>query len=217
MRIDEIIAMPGALLWVVCYLLILRRARLDRMVGMPLLALAGNISWEFLFGFVDPDEPPMDLVNRIWFFVDVALLWQIFRYGRAEHEARWPRGSFELVVLGSIGLAFSVMYGFHLEFDDSDGRYTGWGQNLLMSAAFLGMLLARRSSAGQSVWIALSKLLGTAILDVAQMVKTPSWPLEGGGPLMFVLYVACLVLDLLYLGLLIRQLRAEGRNPWRHW
>lgn len=217
MPLDAIVAMPGAVCWLLCYLMILRRARLDQAYGMPLVALAGNICWELLFGFIDPDQPPMDTVNKIWFLVDLGLLWQILRYGRAEHERRWPAGSFLPLVAGTLLLAFGIVLGVHLEFDDSDGRYTGWGINVLMSACFIQMLLTRGSSAGQTVWIALSKLLGTLSFDLAQFIKTPSWPAEGLGPLMTTLYLGSLALDMVYLGLLVRQLRKEGKNPWTRW
>lgn len=213
---DQLVAIPGGLAWLLCYVLILRRAALDRAPGMPLVALAANISWEFIFGFLDPDDPPMDTINQVWFFVDVALVWQALRYGRAEFEARWPRGSYLPMVALCLALAFGMVLGVHREFGDDDGRYTAWGGNLLMSALFIQMLLQRGSSAGQSVWIALSKLVGTACFDLAQFTKTPSWPVEGGlGPLMTVMYLGCLVLDALYLWLLVRQLRREGRSPWR--
>lgn len=216
MPFDEIVAIPGGLLWLACYVLILRRAWLDKAPGMPLVALAANIGWEFIFGFIDPDVEPMGTINKVWFFVDVALVYQTVRYGRAEFERRWPKGWFLPVVGIALVLAFGVVLGIHLEIGDHDGRYTAWGGNLLMSALFISMLLRRGSSAGQSVYIALSKMLGTVCFDLAQGYKTPSWPLDGDlGPLMSVLYLSCLVLDAMYLWLLVQQLRREGVNPWR--
>jgi len=218
MKLDEIVAVPGGLLWLACYVLILRRAWLDKAPGMPLVALASNICWELLFGFVKPDAPPMDTINQVWCLVDGALLYQLLRYGGPEFGRSWPRKLFLPVVGLTLVLAWGLVYGSYLEFHDLDGRYTAWGGNLLMSALFVQLVLQRRSVAGQSVWIALSKLLGTLCFDVAQAVKTPSWPLHGDlGPLMMVLYVGCAALDLLYLGLLVRQCRAEGINPWRRW
>jgi hypothetical protein len=82
------------------------------------------------------------------------------------------------------------------------------------------MILKRKSSAGQSIWIALAKLLGTVFADLAFIVapypnaEHPGTPAPGE-LLWPSLYLAILAFDAIYLVLVWKQLRKEGKNPWR--
>lgn len=216
-ELSEWVAIPGAVSWLVCYLLIIRRGFKDRRPAMPAAALVANLAWEAMFGLIYPDQFPIDLVNKTWFIFDLIILWQYLRFGSHEFDAWLPRWLFLPAFVFSQAVAFGLVIGFHLEFDDSDGRYTGWFINILMSGTYVAMLLRRPGVEGQSLWIGLTRMTGTAILDVAQMMMTPSWPLggEGGlGPLMTVMYAATFVLDGTYLWLFIRRAREVGVNPW---
>src|SRR5258707_14036928 len=73
----------GGICWLVAYILILRRAWLDRTPGIPFVALCANFSWELTFAFVLPDPwPPQRLLNILWFSLDVVLLAQFIALGR---------------------------------------------------------------------------------------------------------------------------------------
>jgi len=217
LSLADMVAIPGAVSWLACYLLIIRRGFKDRLPAMPAVALVANLSWEVIFGIIYPDKFPVDVINKTWFAFDLIIAWQYLRFGPREFERQVPRWLFTPAFIFSLATAFGLVLGFHLEFGDADGRYTGWSINVLMSAAYITMLLRRRSVAGQSLWIGLTRMVGTALLDVAQMMATPSWPLGGGrglGPLMTVMYVASFVLDAGYVWLYIRQARREDVNPW---
>lgn len=92
------------LFWSICYLLLIRRAFKDRVYGMPLIPLCVNISYEFIFGILHPDKPPMNYVNIVWFFIDVVIAYQYLRFGNRSSPPtcrrhgshplfcwRWPR------------------------------------------------------------------------------------------------------------------------------
>jgi peptidoglycan/LPS O-acetylase OafA/YrhL len=98
---------------------------------------------------------------------------------------------FGLALVTSFCTVLFVTY----EFDDWDGAYSAFGQNLLMSVLFITMLYARRSLRGQSVPIAISKMLGTALASLAFYLYSP---LSQGSILLPFLYVAILVFDLIY-------------------
>ena len=52
---------------------------------MPFFALALNLSWEFLFSFIFGGSWSLQkVINVTWFFLDVAILYTYFRYGRKE-------------------------------------------------------------------------------------------------------------------------------------
>jgi hypothetical protein len=73
-----------------------------------------------------------------------------------------------------------------------------------MSALFVAMLYARRSLRGQSVFIALSKMLGTGLASLAFYLYSP---LSEGSVLLPFLYVDILTFDLVYV---IAMIRVKG-------
>lgn len=194
--------------WTVAYILILRRGAKDRTYGMPLAALGANISWEFIFSFVLPHKPPQLQVNYVWFAFDVLILWQTFRHGRGEQGHPWLRKFFPAVLAGTLSTGFLAVYTITLEFSDWNGMYAAFGQNLMMSILFVGMLLRRDDIRGQSLWIAIAKMVGTILPSILFHLKYPDHPL------MNFLYAAILAFDLLYCILLHAKIRDRGANPW---
>jgi hypothetical protein len=185
--------------WTLTYVLIIWRGFLDNTYGMPLVALCANVSWEFIFSFLYPHGPIQRPVNIVWFSLDLIIMVQLLRYGPREFVDLPKRvfyAMFGLALVASFCAVLSVTY----EFDDWDGAYSAFGQNLLMSALFLAMLRARRSLRGQSVSIALSKMVGTGLASVAFYLYSP---LSAGSILLPFLYVATAALDLIYVILVV--------------
>src|SRR4051812_5154247 len=112
---------------------------------------------------------------------------------------------FGLALVTSFCAVLSVTY----EFNDWDGAYSAFGQNLLMSVLFIAMLYARRSLRGQSVFIALSKMLGTGLASVAFYLYAT---VSQGSVLLPFLYVAILVFDLIYVVMVCMQRVVEVRT-----
>lgn len=203
-------ASASGVLWVVAYLLIIRRGFKDSSYGMPFAPLCINLSYEATFGFIFPDAPPMNYANQAWLLIDFVIFYQFIRFGRAEFERLLP-GVWFLPMLGlSLLLAFCGVLAVTIEFDDWHGSYTGWGDQLLISISYIWLLLRRGSVAGQSVYILLARSLGTIVLIPAQMIQGPADSVYLG----FV-YVSFIVLDAVYFALLIRQCRLQGINPWK--
>lgn len=94
------------LLWTISYILLIRRAALDKAYAMPLAPLCVNLGWEFIFGFVHPDSPPMNIVNIVWFGLDVIIVSQYLRYARAEFPKTLPQSWFTPFVMLSLITAF---------------------------------------------------------------------------------------------------------------
>ncbi|MFD9304930.1 hypothetical protein ACFWCB_20090 [Streptomyces sp. NPDC060048] len=193
--------------WIYAYVALIRRASVDKYVGMPLGALALNFGWELTYGFVLPTPAVQKWMLVAWFGLDVIILAQALKYGRKEFT-RIPPRIYTAVVLGLVGYAtlFHVLLG--REFADFYGIYGAMGINVFMSAAYIGLLRKRRSTKGQSMGVALSKLLGTFTVTIMFAGQFPDrWLLPFFG-------FTVLVLDLTYMTLLRRQFLAEGRRPW---
>lgn len=204
----------AGLLWTLAYVLIIIRARRDRVYGMPIVALSANLAWEFWYTFIElpPHPDPTKhtaqfVVNFVWFVFDLAILWQTLRYGPRQFAWLGQAGFYAMFALALSITGASVIL-LNKEFHDVFGVRASFVQNLMMSGLFLGMLNARRSTAGQSVGIALSKLGGTFLAALGVLLYPPA-PIYRHSVLLPFLYVAILVLDLLYTGLVWRL----GRTP----
>ena len=206
MTFDAIMVGSGVL-WTLTYLLIIRQGFLDRTYGMPLVALCANLSWEVTFSFVYPHDLPQRAVNVVWLSFDLVILLQLLGHGPREF-AGLPRRAFYAMFVLALATSFGAVLAVTLEFGDIDGVYSAFGQNLMMSILFIAMLYSRRSLRGQSVWIALSKMAGTALASFAFYFYDPDY--EGSVLLLF-LYVAILVYDGIYVGLTAAAAR-RGRK-----
>jgi hypothetical protein len=209
----KMIEITGGVVWAVAYFLIIQRGFLDRAYGMPLVALCANVSWEFIFSVVPypPNNPYYRAVHLVWLFLDLIILFQLLKYGPREF-VRLSKGTFYAM----FGLAFVTSFCTILfvtrEFQDSDGYYSAFGQNLLMSVLFITMLYSRRSLRGQSLSIALSKMLGTALYSLALYLDPPDLgPGDSISLLLLFLSVAILLFDLIYVVMVWARRRVEAR------
>jgi hypothetical protein len=71
--------------WSIVYIAIICRSFKDKTYGMPLFALAFNITWEFIYGFlVGPGFDIQKVVTSVWFILDAVIVFAYFKYGRKE-------------------------------------------------------------------------------------------------------------------------------------
>jgi hypothetical protein len=193
--------------WISAYALLIQRGAVDKSLGMPLFALALNLGWELSYVLVLPHPSGQKPFDLAWVLLDLVILWQALRYGRKDFPALSPpafRGMAVAAVL--LGAVLAIAMGYELA--DFEGIYSALAINVYMSWAFIALLLRRGSSAGQSLQVAASKGLGTLCVGVMFVSFYPQrW-------LLALLAVTILVLDLTYVVMLYRQIRAEGVSPW---
>lgn len=223
------------LFWVVAYAAIIHRGFRDKAPGMPVAALAANLSWEAVYAFLlDPMGDHIHALSAPCFLIDLVIAWQCLRYGPRHAGPPLLRRYFAVVFLVAVAFAFPVVYlAFH-EFRDPLGEYTGFGINFMMSFLFLAMLLNRDGAQGQSMYVAVGKWLGTLCAwiataltvttgparplpedftsFVADSVTHGSYPLT---PLINVLYLGVFCADVVYIVLLRARLKEAGLPVWR--
>lgn len=176
-------------------MLIIKHGFEEKTFGMPVPALCLNISWEFVYSFIFPVDGPFLFVNLIWFFLDLVIFYQLLRFWQNE----FPGLSKQMFLTGltfllpaSLGLILCTS----IEFGTSQGStYMAFGANLIMSTLFIAMLLRRNALRGQSIYIAISKLLGTFFNSAALYLYSPIFK---GSILLEFLYVAIIFLDIIY-------------------
>lgn len=207
------LSLISGLAWTATYILIIRRNSLEKTYGMPLVALGLNISWELIFSFIVRPAQMDDAawvwigINATWLLFDIVILIQTVRYGIKES---WSSKQFFYVSLAA-ALVFSFLGQLALtfQFQDWEGRWTAFPNTLVMSILFI-MMLDKRGIRGQSIYIALTKLIGTLAVGISYLLSDPTSPLQ------WYTTLAILFFDGLYTIALYKKIRAASINPWKH-
>nr|WP_222707311.1 hypothetical protein [Pontibacter qinzhouensis] len=163
------------------------------------------------FWFVYPHSTPQLYVDYVWLAFDAGILAQFLLYGKKDFTKHLPGWLFYPTFLLTLVLAALFILLLSREFNDYIGIYAAFSQNLLMSVLFIHLLLKRNSPQGQSVYIALSKMIGTIFPSVLLYLYFPH------SNLLVLLYISIFVFDLIYLVLLYTKIKASGQNPWGRW
>jgi hypothetical protein len=205
----------SGLCWTLVYLDSIRLGLRERTYAMPFWALALNIAWELwhtLLGYREQGLVIQVGINAVWGLFDLIILYTYFRFGLKHFprnlQARW------FVPWSLLGLfvAFSLQYLFVVEFGFFGGRaYAAFLQNLLMSVLFIGMLVQRGGSEGQSLVIAVSKWVGTLAPTILFGIVGAEG-FDGPNALILVLGGFCSVFDLIYIAMLARVKARERRE-----
>jgi len=195
--------------WTLVYVLIAKRGFQDKTYGMPLVALCANISWEFIFSFVHPPPAPQLYINIVWFLFDVMILFQFIKFGRPSFDRTLLARLFIPVFLLSLIFSFLTVISITYEFRDLMGKYSAFGQNFMMSVLFVTMLANRNNVKGQSIYIAIFKMIGSASSSILFYTFFPS------SFLLKFLYVAIFVFDWIYIILLYNKHKELRINPWK--
>lgn len=184
--------------WMVAYFLIIYRSYKDKTYGMPFIALAFNISWEFFYSFVfnSPELNLQTIINRFWFAADVVILFFYFAYGKKDWKYSQTIRLFYPYSLFILFAAAGLLYFFEMDFLNDAVTYSAFIMNVIISASFLQMILHRNSLAGQSFGIALFKLIGTLSATI--------FLLDGFTSFLILLGLICFILDVVYLFLVLR-------------
>ena len=226
MDVSVVVPAMSGIMWSIAYLAIVYRGFKDKSFGMPLIPLALNIAWEFLIAVVyGHHSSGIVAVTQIaWLVLDVLIVVTFVRYGYRHYKEAFgisrPVFWFTTAVAfagSAVVMALGIQFfaGFDTWFNNDvldSARFIAFIQNLVISIGFVVMLWLRRSSEGQSFWIAVTKMIGTP-LTVGWYYVFVS---HQGDDIGFMAAVVGLTLlfDLWYCVLIYRQLRSEGRNPF---
>jgi hypothetical protein len=176
---------------------------------MPVTALCANIAWEFIFSFIYPHGGLQGIIDKVWLALDFIILIQYIQYGRQEFAHRLPAKFFYPHLILMVTLSFTVILATVYEFVDWQGKYAAFAQNLMMSMLFISMLLERGNCKGQSMHIACYKMIGSFIPALGFYLYYRSG-------LITVLSIATLVFDMIYAGLLYKELLMKRNEEYRN-
>lgn len=187
-----------AAFWVAAYAFAIRRALLDRATAFPSIAVSLNLTWELLFVFHYPQPGVQGFINILWLGFDLVLAWTTVAFSRSVRIPGGVRLPVAVWFPGLIVLSFLLNVGLTTISGSYDGGLSAFVINLAMSMAFVWMALTRKGIQGQSVLIAVLKLLGSfaSALEYQQYLDSP-WPA--------LLFGAVFLLDVWYVVLVAQR------------
>jgi len=178
---------------------------------MPLAALCANISWEGIFSFIYPHSPLQLYINYVWFLIDAVIVVQFLKYGRSEFSSL-SKNKFIAMFLFALATCFGLVFSITREFNDWQGAYAAFGQNLMMSVLFIVMLYNRNDLRGQSMFIAVFKMLGTAISSLAFYLYQP---ISQDSFILPFLFISIFIYDVIYVILIYQKCQEQNLSVWR--
>lgn len=196
----------SGILWLIAYILIIKRGFQDKIYGMPMVALCANLSWEFIFTVIYPHHMPQLTVNCLWLLFDLVILFQFLKFGKKEIPEFLDKKFFFPLLAISLLVAFCGIMAITTEFTDFDGKYAAFGQNLLMSILFIHMLAKRKSLQGQSLYIGIFKFTGTLMASLQFYLWYPT------SVLLIFFYITIILFDILYIVLILYLAKKENIN-----
>lgn len=199
-----VLQMGTGIFWTLAYILIIRQGSLDKMSGIPMAALCANISWEFVFSFIYPHAGLQRMINITWFTLDAMILLQYINYGRKDFR-NLPAYLFYLMLILTTLLSLLIILASASEFNDYEGKYAAFAQNLMMSVLFISLLVKRGNTKGQSIYIGFFKMFGSFLAALAFFLYFRS-------DLITVLSVSTLLFDLIYIAMFTSYRKREKFN-----
>ena len=227
--------MGWIIFWGIAYVLIVRRGFIDKTFGFPFIAICIDTAWVFVFTFIYRQSPFMIL----FIILDIIFIYQLVKFRTSDLTNLSKFQYYAALILGLL-TSFALIVAFSIEFDDVHGVYSSFINTLFASVLFIVLILRRNNLQGQSIYIAISKMLGTLSAVIAYNFFTfPDihprlaihifhWvfniPLETaptpvpsyiGSTLLAVLGISIFIYDLIYIGLIYKKSKEQGINPWR--
>jgi hypothetical protein len=198
---QTLILWVGGIFWIIAYIFIISKGFKDKTYGMPLIALCANISWEFIFSFILPPKPPQLFINYLWFGFDTIIIAQFLKYSKNEFSNLSSSRVYTIFIFLIVS-EFSIVLLGTISIGEFRGVYSAFGMNFVMSILFIIMLFKRNSLRGQSIYIAIFKMLGTGLISthfyLYEQISHSSFVLPS-------LYISIFIFDILYVYLIIRQ------------
>ena len=157
----------GGIAWALAYMGVLREIVRNKFVEIPATAVAVNIAWEFTWGIVYRTDLGEIFVwgYRLWFLLDVFIVWGLLRYGVRHLQTPRLREYFRLsVVLAILAFAATIFLMVRQGYDTSTGLVSGYMATLLMSALYIPQFFREWDRTPYSAFVAWCKLLGNGLV-----------------------------------------------------
>lgn len=163
---ELIVTSIGWVFWITMYILIVRGIKKEKYVEMPWICVLGNIAWEGIWGFIFYEQINLGELfiwsYRAWFFMDIFIIWGVYKYGRKQIYIPELRKYFVPVCIFCL-VMFSVLYYTFIDsgFDHRWGSQSAYISNVVISMLFITLFLKQWKAKKFSKVMAWCKCLGT--------------------------------------------------------
>ena len=202
--------------WILTYFLVIRRGFIERTWGIPMISLTLNIAWDITGAFSTAMRSPafQKIGNMVFVIANLIITYQMFRYWRSDFNNLSAKEFFFFWAIAQV-MSLRIIYIGSIELNDPIIFKMGFVDNLINSALFIAMFYRRPDLLGQSIYIGLSKLIGTGAVSLSSLIAPP--PGTEDSLLMPFLFQSILVLDVIYVFLVYKRGQQMGIDIWRRW
>src|SRR4030095_593212 len=167
----------------------------NKFVGIPVLAVCANISWEFLWSFVFYTNMGalFEWGYRAWFILDVFIFYSVLRYGKRQFTDPSLKKYFGWMICFTTLSWTAAIYAFTRQYVDPIGAISAYLVNAHMSALYILLILKFPKEKTLSVSTAWHKMLGTALTSVFCFWAFPK------ATFMLTMTVITFILDMTYI------------------
>jgi hypothetical protein len=194
----------GFALWGLAYVFVVRNAFKYKYVEVPAMAVCGNITWEFLWGFVWWTQDMGRLLQYMYMagcLLDVGILTLLFCYGEKQIVSPAIRKILKpSIVLAIAGWLPTWWFMRSMGYDLPLGSNSAYVINVIMSVLYLQLVFTCPDPKLLSMPVACLKRLGTLMVTVFCFLTYDN-------PFTLTLGVICAILDGHYVVLLRRRLK----------
>jgi hypothetical protein len=158
----------AAAYWVWVYVVVIKDILKNKFVGIPVLAVCANISWEFLWSFFFYTNMGafFEWGYRAWFILDVFIFYSVLRFGKVQFADASLKKYFGWILAFTTLSWIAAIYTFTNDYVDPIGAISAYLVNAHMSALYIFLILKFPNEKTLSVSTAWHKMLGTALTSV---------------------------------------------------
>lgn len=199
--LEQILFAGGCYVWVVVYAIYIKNIHQKKCIGMPVFAAAGNVAWEFVWGWIPPSTdmgPLLVWAYRIWFIFDLYIFYGVVRYGADQVMTPALKKNFRpLIIITALGWGV-LFYFFKKEgFDTPIGANSAYMAQMFISVLYVMLILRHPKLVWFSAPVAWLKMIGTGTNTIFMLIHYDSHFLHA-------LAVMSLIIDNVYIYLFYR-------------
>ncbi|EMR85854.1 putative integral membrane protein [Botrytis cinerea BcDW1] len=216
--IQDGLTIGSGVLWMVAYVLYIRRSSKDQSYGMPILSLCANIAWELIYGIIHPPGMAEFITFLPYFLVDLLLVNATIKFGPREwrHAPIVQKNLGMIVLVGSL-MMLGAQWTFAELFTDftQASFWSGYTCQVIVSWSAIAQLVSRESTRGHSIAIWWCRFLGTLCATAVFHWRAYNYPANYGyvyTPLARFLFIAPETAELAYPFIFWYIAKLESRN-----
>jgi hypothetical protein len=199
----------GCAMWIVVYAIVVFHMFRKRYVEIAAAAVAANVAWEFVWGFLNTPDLGMlfTWMYRAGFLLDCIIVAALWMYGSKQISTPALRQIFRPALLFGIAAWLVATELFVRQgLDNAYGGVSGYIINVQLSALYIVLFAKEPLTKYFSYLVAWSKLIGTAFISLFNVLAASQNH--------FLMWLCALtfVLDVVYVVMFARRRRRESAD-----